>query len=77
MESKSPCVVFVILVSKKDGSWRMCMDNHLINAITVKYRHHIPHFDDLLDELGADITKSTCEKVMNGIHPLRPNLVSL
>ncbi|RDX95916.1 Retrovirus-related Pol polyprotein from transposon 17.6, partial [Mucuna pruriens] len=41
----------MILVSKKDGSWRMCMDYHPINALIVKYRHHISHLNNLLDEL--------------------------
>lgn len=34
----------VILVHKKDGIWRMSMDD-------AKYRHLIPHLDDMLDEL--------------------------
>lgn len=48
-ESLSLCAIPVILVHKKEESWRMCTDWKVMNNITVKYRHLILRYDDLLD----------------------------
>ncbi|KAL6340581.1 hypothetical protein AAG906_010489 [Vitis piasezkii] len=61
----SSCAVLVILVPKKDGTWRMCVDCQSINNTTVKYRH-------MLDELhGAYFDKKKIHAIQYWLSPTR------
>ena len=52
-ESNSPFSSNVVLVRKKDGSLRFCIDYRMLNSRTRKDAYMLPRFDDVVDNLSG------------------------
>ncbi|XP_050903309.1 uncharacterized protein LOC127115993, partial [Lathyrus oleraceus] len=51
LPSVSPWGAPVLLVKKKDGSMRLCIDYRQLNKVTIKNKYPLPRIDDLMDQL--------------------------
>nr|GEU63329.1 putative reverse transcriptase domain-containing protein [Tanacetum cinerariifolium] len=68
--SSSPSGALVLFVKKKDGSFRMCINYHELNKLTMKNRYPLLRIDDLFDQLQGSRVYSKID-LRSGYHLLR------
>jgi RNase H-like domain found in reverse transcriptase/Reverse transcriptase (RNA-dependent DNA polymerase) len=59
--ASSPWASNVLLVKKKDGSWRFCVDYRKLNDLTKKEAYPLPRIDACLESLGGSCYFSTLD----------------
>jgi hypothetical protein len=68
--SFSPWAFPILLVEKKDGAKRMCVDYQDLNAVTIKNKHPLPRIEDLFDQLQGACVVSNID-LHSGYHQLK------
>jgi hypothetical protein len=68
--SSSPWGCPALFVKKKDGSLRLCVDYHPLNAVTIKNKYPLPHIDVLFDQLAGAKVFSKID-LRSGYHQIK------
>jgi len=67
--STSPWGALVLLVKKKDGSSRLCVDYRQLNKMTIKNKYPLPRIGDLMDQLHGSSMFSKID-LRSGYHQI-------
>lgn len=69
-ESKSPWRFNIVIVPKKDGTKRVCIDYRQLNTVTKKNSMRMPNIEEILEELEGSNIFSTID-LKSGYHQIQ------
>lgn len=69
IESESPWSSPVLLVKKKNGKWRLCIDYRQVNRVSRKNAYPLPFINDILNQLKDAVYVSSIDLV-RGYHQI-------
>ena len=70
--ASSPWGTNIVLVKKKDGSFRCCIDYRQLNSVTRKDAYPLPHIDTCLDAMSSAAWFSTMDLRQSYQVPIEP-----
>jgi hypothetical protein len=73
----NPCSSPMVMVLKKEGTWRMYPKFHALNKLTIKHKFPIPVISDILDELTSGAQYFTKLDLCSGYHKIRMKEVDI
>jgi len=59
----------ILLIKKKDGTMRLCVNYCQLNKITIKNKYPLPRIDDLMDQLRDSVVYSKID-LKSGYHQI-------
>ena len=81
--SKNPWAAPIVLVKKKDGTQRMCVDYRKRNKVTINDPYLLPNIEDLIANIGSskfittlDLTKGYYQVPVNPQHREKTTFVT-
>ena len=60
----------IVLIQKKNGKWRLCVDYRKLNELTIKDSYSIPFIEEILFSIGGEVKAISTIDLFSGYHQI-------